>query len=117
VLGSISAKTNPMGERRCAIGIHGTLSRSNASLVRYLPLRNKIADEIPLQRLASTAGTTATFALPFAEHSVAGLIQPSATEVDVIVVQRNTDFRKDLVEVLAALERSSRSLAGVLLLD
>jgi hypothetical protein len=117
VLGSISTKTNPMGERRCAIGIHGTLSRSNASLVRYLPLRKKIADEIPLQRLASTTGTTAAFALPFAEQSVAGLIQPSATEVDVIVVQRNTDLRKDLIEVLAALERSSRSLAGVLLLD
>jgi hypothetical protein len=117
VLGFISTKTNPMGERRCAIGIHGTLSRSNASLVRYLPLRNKIADEIPLQRLASTTGTTATFALPFAEQSVAGLIKPSATEVDVIVVQRNKDLRNDLIEVLAALERSGRSLAGVLLLD
>jgi hypothetical protein len=117
VLGSISDNSNPLSERRAAVGIHGAMGRSNASIVRFLPLRNKIADEAPLQQLTSTAGTTATFASPFAELSVAALTQTSTTEVDVVVVQRNKDLRKDLVEVLAALERSGRSVAGVLLLD
>jgi hypothetical protein len=117
VLGSISDNSDALRERRAAVGIHGAMGRSNASTVRFLPIRNKIADEAPLQQLTSTAGTTATFASPFAELSVAALTQPSATEVDVVVVQRNKDLRKDLVEVLAALERSGRSVAGVLLLD
>jgi len=117
VLGSISDNSNPLSERRAAVGVHGAMGRSNASTVRFLPLRNKIADEAPLQQLTSTAGTTAAFASPFAELSVAALTKPSTTEVDVIVVQRNKDLRKDLVEVLAALDRSGRSVAGVLLLD
>ena len=116
-LGSISDKSNPLSERRAAVGIHGALGRSGATSVRYLPLRNKVADEAPLHRLASAAGTTFTIASPFAELSVAALTQPSATEVDVIVVQRNSDLRKDLVEVLNALERSGRFVAGALLLD
>jgi hypothetical protein len=117
VLGYISETSNPLSERRAAVGIHGVLGRTNASSVRFLPLRNTVADETPLQRLTSTAGTTATYVSPFAELSVAALTKPSTTEVDVIVVQRNKDLRRDLVEVLVALERSGRSVAGVLLLD
>jgi hypothetical protein len=85
--------------------------------VRYIPLRNAVSNEVALQRLTVTAGTTGSVAPPFAELSVAKLSEPSTTEVDVIVVQRNKDLRKDLVEVLAALGRSGRLVAGVLLLD
>lgn len=117
VLGRMSQKDNPLNERRAAVGIHAVLGRSKASIIRYVPLRHAVSDETSLQRLASTAGATHVVASPFAELSVAALTQPSTTEADVIVVQRNKDLRKDLVEVLTALERSGRSLAGVLLLD
>jgi Mrp family chromosome partitioning ATPase len=40
----------------------------------------------------------------------------SAT-VDVIVVRRHRDLRKDAAEALAALRRSGRPVAGVLLVD
>jgi len=117
VLGRMSQKDNLLNERRAAVGIHAVLGRSKASIIRYMPLRHAVSDETSLQQLASTAGATHVVASPFAELSVAALTQPSTTEVDVIVVQRNKDLRKDLVEVLTALERSGRSLAGVLLLD
>ncbi len=117
VLGRMSQKDNPLNERRAAVGIHAVLGRSKASIIRYVPLRHAASDETSLQQLASTTGATHVVASPFAELSVAALTQPSTTEVDVIVVQRNKDLRKDLVEVLTALERSGRSLAGVLLLD
>jgi len=117
VLGHLTNTPNEVGERRTALGIHGALGRSHASSVRYLPLRNAVSDDASLQRLTVTAGTTGSVAPPFAELSVAKLSEPSTTEVDVIVVQRNKDLRKDLVEVLAALARSGRLVAGVLLLD
>jgi len=117
VLGHLTNTPNEVGERRTALGIHGALGRSHASSVRYLPLRNAVSDDASLQRLTVTAGTTGSVAPPFAELSVAKLSEPSTTEVDVIVVQRNKDLRKDLVEVLAALGRSGRLVAGVLLLD
>jgi hypothetical protein len=117
VLGHLTNTPNEVGERRTALGIHGALGRSHASSVRYLPLRNAVSDDASLQRLTVTAGTKGSVAPPFAELSVARLSEPSTTEVDVIVVQRNKDLRKDLVEVLAALGRSGRLVAGVLLLD
>ena len=117
VLGHLTNTPNEVGERRTALGIHGALGRSHASSVRYLPLRNAVSDDASLQRLTVTAGTTGSVAPPFAELSVAKLSEPSTTEVDVIVVQRNKDLKKDLVEVLAALGRSGRLVAGVLLLD
>ena len=117
VLGHLTNTPNEVGERRTALGIHGALGRSHASSVRYLPLRNAVPDDASLQRLTVTAGTKGSVAPPFAELSVAKLSEPSTTEVDVIVVQRNKDLRKDLVEVLAALARSGRLVAGVLLLD
>ena len=117
VLGHLTNTPNEVGERRTALGIHGALGRSHASSVRFIPLRNAVSNEVALQRLTVTAGTTGSVALPFAELSVAKLSEPSTTEVDVIVVQRNKDLRKDLVEVLAALGRSGRLVAGVLLLD
>ena len=117
VLGHLSNTPNEVGERRTALGIHGALGRSHASSVRYIPLRHAVSDEASLQRLTVSAGATGSVAPPFAELSVAKLSEPSTTEVDVIVVQRNKDLRKDLVEVLAALGRSGRLVAGVLLLD
>ena len=117
VLGRMSQKNNLLNERRAAVSIHAVLGRSKASIIRYVPLRHAVSDETSLQQLASSAGATHVVASPFAELSVAALTQPSTTEADVIVVQRNKDLRKDLVEVLTALERSGRSFAGVLLLD
>ena len=60
--------------------------------------------------------TTHTSA-PFSELSVTELATPSASELDVIVVQRNHDLRADVTEVLSALSNSDRIVAGVLLVD
>jgi hypothetical protein len=117
VLGHATSKPNPIGERRAAVGIHSALSSLNAARIRLLPLRRPVTSEEPLQRLVTTVGTVSVMVRPFTELSVAELTQATDTEMDVIVVQRNRDLRKDLIEVLVALTRSGRKVAGVLLLD
>jgi hypothetical protein len=117
VLGHATSEPNPVGERRAVVGIHSALSSLNATTIRYLPLRQPVASEEPLQRLVAAMGTTAVVARPFSELSVAELTQTTDSEMDVIVVQRNIDLRKDLVEVCSALTRSGRNIAGVLLLN
>jgi hypothetical protein len=117
VLGHAKSETDPVGERRAAVGIHSALSGLSSTTIRYLPLRQPVTNEEPLQRLVSAIGTVSVLARPFTELSVAELTQATNSEMDVIVVQRNRDLRKDLIEVLAALNRSERKVAGVLLLD
>jgi hypothetical protein len=117
VLGHVSKASDPLSERRVAVAIHTTPGLRSGTTVRYLPLRQPLLQEGPLQRVAETAQVQSAIALPFSDMSVSALTQPSSSELDVIVVQRNKDLRKDLVEVLAALNRSDRTLAGVLLVD
>jgi hypothetical protein len=117
LLGYATTEPDAVGERRVAVGIHSALRGSNATTIRYLPLRQPMTNEEPLQRLVATIGTASVIARPFTELSVAELAQTTESEIDVVVVQRNKDLRKDLIEVLAALSRSGRRLAGVLLLD
>jgi hypothetical protein len=117
VLGHATTELDAVRERRAAIGVYSALSRTNAATIRYLPLRQPVTNEEPLQRLVPAIGTTSVVARPFTELSVAELTKTTDSEVDVIVVQRNRDLRKDLIEVLVALTSSERKVAGVLLLD
>jgi len=52
---------------------------------------------------------------PFSELSVPELSATAPDEADILVVQRNRDYRKDVTEALMALQRTERKLVGVLL--
>lgn len=117
VLGHIKMKSDVLSERRAAIGIHTALNGTTVATVRYVPLRRPVIFEDQLRELAISAGAAPHFALPFFELSVAALTELADSEVDVIVVQRNQDLRRDLIQAFATLEHSGRRLAGVLLLD
>jgi hypothetical protein len=115
-LGATSKKLNSVRDRRTAVAMSHGLA-AVATRVRYVPIRLAPKDEAPLARLAGLAGAPCAVSSPFADLTVPELTKPVADEADVIVVQRNRDRRKDLLEVFAALQRSGRRLAGVLLVD
>lgn len=116
-LGTISTRSRAVRDRRSAIALlHGT-HRSGSLSVRYVPTRNAFAKNEILARLSEMSNVPHTVARPFAELSVPELIAPTESQADVIVVSRNRDLRKDVHEVFAALSRSQRPLAGVLLVD
>jgi hypothetical protein len=116
-LGHIATTTDSVRDRRAAVSLHRASTTLDAPQLRFVPLRHAPSDSAPLQRLAEVASLPASFSTPFAELSVAELTQTPTTELDVIVVQRNRDLRKDVVEIVAALANSGRTVAGVLLLD
>jgi hypothetical protein len=116
-LGTSSKKVNAVRDRRTAVALHHGMNTSGSKNVRFLPLRNSSVDEVTLANLAQMSGATHSLAKPFAELSVPELVSATSGQADVIVVKRNRDLRKDVLEVLTALQRSERPLAGVLLVD
>ena len=117
LLGHITKAEHGVNDRRTSVSVHHALTQAGADSIRYLPLRAETTDDVALARIANLSGATATFCAPFAELSVPQLTAVSTQQVDVIVVHRNHDLRADVLEVLAALNRSSRVLAGVVLVD
>lgn len=116
-LGRVTKNENQVRDRRTAVALVRGIRTGSASRLQYLPLRHSLKDEDTLQRLTSMIGTSHGVSKPFAELSVPELSTAIAGQADVLVVQRNRDLRKDVIEALSALERSDRRLAGVLLVD
>jgi hypothetical protein len=116
-VGHIAQTSNIVRDRRAAVFLHHASAPVTSPQLRFLPLRNVLSDTAALQRVAEVASIPATFSPPFGELSVAELTRVSTNEIDVVVVQRNRDLRKDVIEVVAALANSGRSVAGVLLID
>ncbi|MBJ7505749.1 MAG: hypothetical protein JHC86_08245, partial [Ilumatobacteraceae bacterium] len=117
LLGHVAKTEDAVRDRRTAVAVHHALGTYSATRLRYLPLRDPLNDSAALQRIATMSGVVAKISVPFTELSVPELTTLAADEVDVVVVRRNRDLRADLVEVLAALDRSGRSVAGVVLVD
>ena len=117
LLGALSARPNSVQDRQVAVLLHHTISQYGATQLRLLPLRSPLRDDSAMDRVVAMLTVSARTSAPFAELSVAELAQPSTSELDVIVVQRNHDLRTDVVEGLSALRNSGRALGGVLLID
>jgi len=116
-LGGASSKPREVADRRVALGLHQQLGLGGRGRVRYLPLRKPLSNTAPMERLAEMVGAQPVVAKPFSDLSVKELADLSPDEVDVLVVQRNRDLRKDVVEAVVALSKSGRRFAGVLLVD
>ena len=117
LLGVVSRKSNPVSQRRVALSLHRALGIASATNLRFLPLRHEMGDTTTVSQLAEMSGASHEVSRPFAELGVPELTATARATVDVIVVQRHRDLRKDAAEALAALRRSSRPVAGVLLVD
>jgi len=116
-IGTVSRKDRPVRDRNTSVGLYRGMSRANAQSLRFVPLRKSIVDQSGLLRITEMLGSNGSFSKPVAEMSVIELTQPQSGEVDVLVVQRNRDLRKDAVDALATLTKSGRQIAGVLLID
>ena len=117
LLGHVRAAPETVRDRRASIAVHQALQQSSASTIRYIPLRSALADTTAVQRVADMSQAPFSVTAPFSELTVSDLTTGNPSELDVIVVQRNRDLRTDVVEVLAALDRTGRSVAGVLLVN
>jgi hypothetical protein len=117
VLGQLYRNPDAIADRRVAVALRHALQQTGTSTVRALPLRTDVSNSHALERLATLCGTTLQVSAPVAELTIAGLIESSDSELDVLVAQRNRDLRKDLAETIAALQRSGRHVAGVLLIN
>ena len=117
LLGVVSRKVNPVSDRRVAVSLHRALGLASSATLRFLPLRHEMTDTTTVSRLAEMSGASHDVSRPFSELGVPELTTTDRATVDVIVVQRHRDLRKDATEALAALRRSGRPVAGVLLVD
>ena len=117
LLGHVRAVPETVRDRRASVAVHQALRQSSAANIRYIPVRSALTDTTAVQRVADMSQAPFKVTAPFSELSVSELTTGNPSELDVIVVQRNRDLRTDVVEVLAALDRTGRSVAGVLLVD
>lgn len=117
LLGHVRATPETIRDRRASVAVHQALQQSSASHIRYIPVRSALADTTAVQRVAEMSQAPFSVTAPFSELSVSELTAGNPSELDVVVVQRNRDLRTDVVEVLVALGRTGRSVAGVLLVD
>ena len=117
LLGHVRAVPETVRDRRASVAVHQALKQSSAANIRYIPVRSALTDTTAVQRVADMSQAPFKVTAPFSELSVSELTTGNPSELDVIVVQRNRDLRTDVVEVLAALDRTGRSVAGVLLVD
>jgi len=116
-LGTSSKKTNAVRDKRTAIALRHAANASRSTMLRFVPLRNATTDQSTLAHLAELSGVSHQVSEPFAQLNVTEMVDARSGEADVILVKRNRDLRKDVLEVLTALQRSDRPLAGVLLID
>lgn len=115
IIGWLTGSSDDVARRRISVALHQALATTSASTIRFVPLRASLRDEAFVQELATAVGTSCVVTKPFAELSVAELTAAATGEIDVVVVQRNVDRRKDLVNAIAAFERSGRHFGGALL--
>ena len=117
LLGHVRATPETVRDRRASVAVHQALKQSSAANIRYIPVRSALTDTTAVQRVADMSQAPFNVTAPFSELTVSELATGNPSELDVIVVQRNRDLRTDVVEVLAALDRTGRSVAGVLLVN
>jgi len=116
VIGSISLRGDPLQSRRSAISLLSGMGTVNARTVRFIPLRRAPQSVDSLSSLARLAEVGFSVSTPFSEMSVPDFTHQKIGEVDVVVVERNRDLRKDVIELVAASRHSGRHFAGVLLI-
>jgi len=114
-LGWLPSPADDIALRRTAVALHHALGGSASRVVRFIPLRTTPIDTQHLVQLTEAAGVEYHIESAFVNLSVADITRQSSSEVDIIVVQRNYDRRRDLVEATSALERSGRSFGGAVL--
>lgn len=115
-LGTISTRQRAVSDRRTAVSLHEAVARSSGGRIRFIPLR-LTPDSTVLERLAGLSSLRYEVARPYSEMAVTELTTQTASESDVLVVQKHQDLRRELAETCVAMRRSGRPFAGVVFID
>jgi len=116
-IGAVSRAGDAVKDRRTAVALYQGLRSVSAQRIVYVPLRNPAEDAAALSSLSAMASGTSMVSKPFSELSVAEIAQDTPGEISVVIVKRNRDLRKDVLEALAGFQKSGRRVVGFLLLD
>lgn len=116
-IGAVSKAGDAVKARRTAVALYQGLRSVSAQRIVYVPLRNPAEDTAALSSLSAMASGTNVVSKPFSELSVAEIAQDTPGEISVVIVKRNRDLRKDVLEALAGFQKSGRRVVGFLLLD
>jgi hypothetical protein len=117
-LGKMTTEAHDVRDRRVALVLHDKLTATSRKRIRLIPIRSSWENAEIIKRLSSLTDASCDVAKPFTESSVLEIAgNPNSDAVDLLLVRRNHDLRKDVVEGLIGLRRSNRHLAGVLLVD
>jgi len=116
-IGAITKAGDAVTDRRAAVALYQGLHSASAQRVAYVPLRKALDDTTAVSSLSALASGTSLVSKPFSELTVSEIAQDVPGEVSVIVVKRNHDLRKDVLDARAGFRQSGRHLVGFLLLD
>ena len=116
-LGTASDGRQNAETRRAAVALFQKLALTDSARIAYLPLRKPFASTSRLENIAEMAGVPITILKPFSEMEVPEIVRSAPGEGVVVVVVRNQDLRRDLIDVAVGMSNSGRTILGFLLLD
>jgi len=116
-LGQLLRKSDSIVDRRVALSLESKMPGTSVTHVRFIPLSDTMTDTTGVERLALLVGKSYEVSKPFSDLSVSSLTERSENEIDVLLVARNYDTRRDVLEAVVALSHTKRSFAGVVLIN
>jgi len=116
-LGTASDGRQNAETRRTAVALFQKLALTDSARVAFLPIRKPFPSTSRLENIAEMAGVPITILKPFSEMEVPEIVSSAPGEGVVVVVVRNQDLRRDLIDVAVGMSNSGRTILGFLLLD
>ena len=116
-LGTASDGGQNAETRRAAVALFQKLALTDSARIAYLPIRKPFSSTSRLENIAEMAGVPITILKPFSEMEVPEIVRSAPGEGVVVVVVRNQDLRRDLIDVAVGMSNSGRTILGFLLLD
>jgi hypothetical protein len=116
-LGTASDGRQNAETRRAAVALFQKLALTDSARIAYLPIRKPFSSTSRLENIAEMAGVPITILKPFSEMEVPEIVSSAPGEGVVVVVVRNQDLRRDLIDVAVGMSNSGRTILGFLLLD
>jgi len=114
VLGELVTQPDELHDRRIAVGLRHGLNRNHCTTVRFLTLRSLPAEHGAIGRVIEQSRITSATTEVLTKLSVTDLMD-SPGALDILVVQRDRDTRKDVENALSTLKYSAQVLGGVVL--
>lgn len=116
-IGQVSKKPNSFHDRQTAVSLLSGLREKSGTGIRVLPLTSYRRDLLNLSRVFEMSDIPHSVTSPISDLSISELMAKSTSEADVVVIQRNRDQKKNVLEAVLMMARSGRQFVGVILID